>query len=239
MTVSLKDQGAVVIGASSGIGRATAAALAAEGARVIASARRADRLEELARGSNGAIVPVPADVTDRAQVAALVSEAKKRLGRIDLVVYATGENLPDRALEALPPEKWDMMISVNLTGAFNVTKELLPLLREQEGGLIVYVSSISARYPDVSGPSYQAAKRGLQGLALGTRVEERKNGIRTCVVYPGLVKTDLIKKRPKPTPQEHLDVALLAEDVADAVVGVAKLHPRATCTELEIVPSRL
>lgn len=239
MAVSLKGQAAIVLGASSGIGRACAAALAAEGAKVMASARREDRLTQLKKEASGTVEVCACDATDRAQVARLVSTTKEKFGRIDLVVYATGENLPDRAIEVLPPEKWDMMIGVNLTGAFNVTKALLPIYRQQNGGLIIYISSISAHVPDVSGVAYQASKRGLEGLAHGTRVEERKNGIRTCVIYPGLVKTDILKKRPKPTPQEHLDVALEPEDIADGVVAVAKLHPRAVVPEMELVPARL
>ena len=235
MSISLKGHIAVVIGASSGIGRATALALACEGARVVAAARREDRLRSLAAEADGAIEPFACDVTDRDQVGRLIAAA----GRFDLLVYATGENIPDRAIEALPPATWDRMLSVNLTGAFNCTKAALPAMKAAGGGLIVYVSSISARTPDVSGVAYQAAKRGLMGLAHGTRVEERKNGIRTCVVCPGLVDTDMLKQRPKPTPQDQLDVALQPEDVADAIVGVARLNPRAVVPELEILPSRL
>lgn len=242
MAVSLKDRSVLVVGASSGMGRATAAALASEGAQVTAAARRLDRLHDLAaqvHAVGGAIEIVCADVTDRVQVKRMVSAALERFGALDVMVYAAGTNIPDRAFAVLRPETWDMMLSVNLTGAFNCTYEVVPVMRAAGGGLIIYISTISVHVPDVSGAAYQASKHGLSGLAHAVRVEEKANGIRTSVIFPGLCRTELLDKRPAPTPPEILAKALEPEDVADAVLGVVRLHPRAVVPEMELLPSRL
>ncbi len=225
---------AIVVGASSGIGRATALALAAEGVRVIAAARREEKLGEL-RG----VEICATDVTDRSQVERLISTTLARFGKIDLLVYATGENIPARAMKVLTPETWDMMLAVNLTGAYNCTHAVLGSMRAAGGGLIVYISTISVHNPDVSGAAYQASKHGLSGLAHATRLEEKQNGIRTSVIFPGLFKTGMVNKRPVATPKEILDLALEPEDVAEAVVALARLNPRAVVPEMELVPSRL
>jgi len=97
----------------------------------------------------------------RAQVDALIAAALAKLGRIDILIYAAGANIPARAMRVLTPETWDMMLAVNLTGAFDCTRAVLPAMRTAGGGLIVYISSISAHEADASGAAYQAAKRGL------------------------------------------------------------------------------
>jgi NADP-dependent 3-hydroxy acid dehydrogenase YdfG len=242
MPVSLKGQTALVVGASSGMGRATVSQLAAEGVRVMAAARREQKLEELQHelSAQGLSIEIcPADITQRAQVEQLIDTTAERFGRIDILVYATGTNIPDRSLEVLSPETWEMMLQTNLTGAFLCTKLVLPIMREQKTGLIVYLSTGAVQMPDVSGVAYQASKHGISGLAHGTRVEEKEHGIRTTVIFPGLCDTEILTKRPTPTPRDVLDKALDPNDVAEAVLFVAKLDPRAVVPEIQIFPSRL
>jgi NADP-dependent 3-hydroxy acid dehydrogenase YdfG len=234
---SLMGKTAIVAGASSGMGRAIALALAADGMWVMAAARRAGKLAELRAAE---IETSVADVTDRAQCEALVQDAKARFGGVDLFVYAAGDNIPRRTIAELDPPTWEKMLAVNLTGAFHCTQAVLPAMRAAGGGLIIYISSIAAHVPDaVSGASYHAAKRGLIGLAHATRLEEKAHGIRTSVILPGLCRTELINKRPAPPPPEILARALEPEDVAEAVLAVARLHPRAVVPELELIPSAL
>ena len=129
------------------------------------------------------------------------------------------------------------MVEVNLNGAFYATHAVLPSMRSAGAGHLIYISSISGLVPDVSGAAYQAAKRGVVGLAHAIRVEEKQNGIRTCVICPGLVDTELLEKRPvKPAP-EVLAKALQSEDVAEAILFVAKLPPRAVVPELQLMPT--
>jgi NADP-dependent 3-hydroxy acid dehydrogenase YdfG len=240
--VSLKDERVLVVGASSGIGREAAKMFARDGARVYASARRAERLEALSKemGAEGhTLVYGTSDAASHESMEALAADAVAKLGGVDVMVYVTGTNTPNRAMTRLTREIWNELIEVNLNGAFSLTAALLPAMRTAGKGHLIYVSSISGKYGDVSGAAYQASKRGMFGLALAIRQEERQHGIRTCVVCPGLVDTELMEKRPVKPDAETLGKALQPEDVAEMIYGVAKLHPRAAVPELEIWPTVL
>ena len=227
-----------MVGASSGIGRATAVLFAREGAKVMAAARRAERLQAL-KEEVPSIETAVADASDAAAMEQLAAETAQRLGPIDIVVYNTGTNIKDRALTRLSAGLWDMMLSTNLNGAFYISRAVLPSMRERKAGHLIFVSSISGLIPDVSGAAYQAAKRGVIGLAHAIRVEEREHGIRTCVICPGLVDTEILENRPvKPTP-EVLAKALQPGDVAEAILAVAKLPARVAIPELQILPTVL
>jgi NADP-dependent 3-hydroxy acid dehydrogenase YdfG len=141
MEKALQDQVAVVVGSSSGMGRATALDFATAGARLVLAARSADQLEALAAEIGDQALACPTDVRDPASVEKLVATALEAFGRIDILVYATGTNIPERSLEVLSNETWDMMIGTNLTGAFYCTQAVLPTMRQQAGGLIIYLSS--------------------------------------------------------------------------------------------------
>jgi NADP-dependent 3-hydroxy acid dehydrogenase YdfG len=242
MPVSLNSQVALVIGASSGIGRATAVQLAGEGMSVMACARRKNRLQELEaelNAQNRKIAISEADAAKAADMHRVVRETHDQFGKVDILVYATGTNTPDRSLRRLRAEIWDTLIQVNLNGAYYATEAVLPLMREARSGYLIYVSSISGLAPDVSGAAYQASKRGLVGFSHAIRMEERENGIRTSVVCPGLVNTEILEKRPVKPTEDTLAKALVAEDVAELIVGIVKLHPRVDVPEVQIVPTYL
>jgi NADP-dependent 3-hydroxy acid dehydrogenase YdfG len=219
----LQGQVAIVVGSSSGMGQATARAFAAAGAKVVLAARRADRLEALAAQIGDSALVCATDVADTDQVERLIQQTVDAHGRVDILVYATGTNIPERALEVLSYETWNMMMATNLTGA----------------GLIIYLSSGCVQMPDVSGVSYQATKCGLSGLAHGTFKEEQDNGVRTTVIFPGLCDTPLVLQRPTPTPPEVVAKALQPEDVADACLYVATTPARARVPELVLLPAGL
>jgi len=209
---------------------------------VVASARRADRLRELETeaGNSGFSIRVQAaDASKADEMKKLVDDTQSSVGTIDMLVYAAGTNIPGRALNVLNPETWDMMLDANLNGAYYATYAVLPAMRAAGGGLLLYISSISGLMADASGASYQAAKRGLVGLAHAARYEERQNGIRTCVVCPGLVDTDLVQRRPVKPTREVLDAALQPEDVAEMILAIASLPPRAVVPEIQILPTTL
>ena len=201
-----------------------------------------DRLRELQQQlekEGHRIAIAPADAADASQMKKLAEKTNETLGPVSVLVYATGTNTPDRAMARLNPGIWDMMLSVNLNGAYYITDAVLPSMRERRSGHLIYISSISGLMPDVSGAAYQAAKRGLLGLSHAVRVEEKENGIRTCVVCPGLVDTEILDKRPvKPTP-EMLAKAMQPEDVAEAVLSIAKLPPRVSIPEVHVLPTVL
>src|ERR1035438_503377 len=148
MAVKLTNQVVLVIGASSGIGRETAILFAREGARVMAAARRKDRLRALQQelaAENAAIEIAVADASCVEDMEGLVRHTQERLGEIDIPVYNTGPNIKDRALPRLTPAIWDMMISVNLNGAYYATQAALPAMRRRGSGHLIYVASITSR----------------------------------------------------------------------------------------------
>jgi NADP-dependent 3-hydroxy acid dehydrogenase YdfG len=207
--------------------------------RVALAARNEKELNALAGELGEAAIPCPCDVTQPESVDIAVARVLEEFGAIDILVYATGTNIPDRSLEVLTGETWEMMMSTNLSGAFYATKAVLPQMRVQESGLIIYLSTGAVQSPDVSGVAYQASKHGMTGLAHGTFNEERDNGVRTTIIFPGLCDTPLVLKRPTPTPPEVLAKALQPEDVAEACLFVASLPSRTRIPELILLPSGL
>jgi len=242
MPVSLKDQAVLVVGASSGIGRDTAVLFAREGARVMAAARRKDRLTDLQQqlAKEGHPIEIAtADASLASQMEELGKKTLAKFGKLDIMVYVTGTNSRDRYLDKLTPKVWDELISVNLNGAFYATHAVLPSMRQNGGGHLIYIASISGIVPDVSGSAYQASKRGMIGLSHAVRVEEKEKGIRTCVICPGLVETEILEKRPVQPSAETLAKALQPIDVAEAILSVAKLPPRAVVPEMQLMPTYL
>jgi NAD(P)-dependent dehydrogenase (short-subunit alcohol dehydrogenase family) len=226
MTDPLAGRVVVVAGASSGIGRATATLLVARGMTVHAFARRKPDVA----GATGLAV----DVTDRPAV----DLAIKWIERVDALVYCAGTNLPKRRLGELTPEAWDELVATNLTGAFNLVHTSLAKLREAHGDIVI-VSSVSARWPDVSGPAYQAAKGGLSSFAHAVALEERERGIRVCAIEPGVVDTPILDKRPQPPDAAMRAQMLRPEDVAESIAFVLALPKRAAIPELVILPAAL
>jgi len=208
----------------------------------MASARRQDRLAELQRElaeENIDIGIASADASNPAAMEELATRTVEQFEKIDILVYASGTNTLDRAMNRLGTKSWDEVIGVNLNGAYYATRAVLPAMRERKSGHLIYIASISGIVPDLSGAAYQASKRGMLGMAHGIRVEEKVNGIRTCVVCPGLVDTEILEKRPVKPPPEMIANALQSDDVAEAVLFVAKLPARAAVPEIQLMPTVL
>ncbi|MBB1501353.1 SDR family NAD(P)-dependent oxidoreductase [Propioniciclava sp. MC1683] len=228
---------AVVTGASSGIGAATARALAAAGYRVVCAARRLDRMESLAAEIGG--VAVACDITDPAQVAALAEAVGDRC---DLLVNNAGgavglEPLADADLEA-----WETMFQTNVLGTGRVTKALLPAVEVAEG-TIVFVTSTAAEAAYEGGSGYNAAKAGERMLAGALRLELVGRPVRVCEVAPGLVHTEEFSLVRFGGDQAKADAAyagvpgpLVADDVADAIAWVATRPAHVNIDRLVIRP---
>jgi serine 3-dehydrogenase len=240
MPVSISGQVVVIVGASSGIGRAAAVLFAREGCKVVAAARREDRLQSLKKELASEQLEITirqADASNNEHMQELSRATLEQYGKIDILVVTSGINTPDRSMERLTPEIWNSLVDVNLNGAFYATYQFLPSMRKARAGHLIYISSVSGLFADVSGAAYQASKRGMLGLAHAIRMEEKQNGIRTSVICPGLVNTELVEKRPvKPSP-EVLAQALLPEDVAETILHIAKLPLRASIPELLMMPA--
>lgn len=223
---------ALVIGASSGIGAATALSLADLDWAVTAAARREDRLRDIAL-RNPKIRTTPLDVTD----ASALNDTIEQVGPLDALVYAAGWNFPDRELDVLNPEDWLHTFSVNVHGAFIATRAALPRMRLNGGGVIVYVSSISAVRADASGAAYQASKRALHGLAEAVNLEEAGHRLRASIVMPGLTKTDFNSLRRTPPSEAQRAGFLTSQNVADAIIFICQLPTSVMIPELTIVPT--
>lgn len=244
MTIAMPDplNGRVVLiaGAGSGIGRATAIAAAAAGAYVILAARNVAALEAVAAQisqAGGTALVAPCDLADHDEAQRLVATTLDAYGRLDMLVNSVGVNIPRRAIDELTVASWRLLIESNLTAAFNLTQAALPPMRRQRDGLIVHVSSISAKRGDRSGIAYQASKAGVEALARGTMEEERANGIRVSVIFPGMVDTPLLQRRPVPPPPEVLAQVLQPDDVAAACLFVMRLPARAHVSEVIMAPA--
>lgn len=231
-----------VMGASSGMGRATALRFAEKGAKVLLGARSSEKLDELAQeitSSAGEALYRAVDVRQRDQVESWFDWAVKEAGQVNVLVYATGTNAPNRAVNDVDVDTWNEIIETNLTGAFHCTQGVLPSMLEAKDGLIIYISSVSAKRADGSGIAYQASKRGLDGLAFGMLGELKASGIRATVIYPALTHTPLMQKRPQPPSQEVIEKALRPEDVAEACLFVAALPARVNVPEIVLSPTGL
>jgi len=236
--MELRDQTALVTGGGSGIGRAIALALAQEGCRVAITGRNVDRLRQAAAESGPNPVSYRAcDVSDRRQVAQLLTWFQSQWGDPHILVNSAGINVAKRRMAELDPQDWDHMIAVNLHGAFHCIQAVLPGMRRRKSGLIVNISSISGkRASKLGGVGYCASKFGITGLGTAVGLEERDNGIHVTNIYPGEVNTPILEQRPVPVPPEKRALILQPEDVAACVLTIAKLPPRALVPELVITP---
>jgi NAD(P)-dependent dehydrogenase (short-subunit alcohol dehydrogenase family) len=185
----------VVVGASSGIGRATAHQLASRGDRLVLAARSGDALEEtrqecVARGASGVLV-VPVDVGDREQVTRLFDESVARFDRVDVVVHAAAVLAYGR-FEDVPPDVFDKILQTNLVGTANVARSTLKVFDAQQGGSLVVVGSVLAKMVAPYLSSYSTGKWGVQGLVRTLQVEARaKPGVHVSLVSPGGVDTPI------------------------------------------------
>jgi len=222
-TYRLKGKVALVTGASRGIGTAIARALAAEGCRLILTARDAKKLEKVGRELKA--VTIAADVRDPVQVGEAFRELKKRFARLDIVVNNAGIGHGNQNVEELPYEVWRDVIATNLDGLFLVTHLALPLMKR--GGAIVNNLSIAAKRVFPGSSAYNASKHGALGLTDTLREELRPKGIRVIALLPGATDTDIWKTLWPEAPRQRM---LQPETVARAVVDALKL-PDGGCAE--------
>jgi NAD(P)-dependent dehydrogenase (short-subunit alcohol dehydrogenase family) len=160
-----------------------------------------------------------------------------RFGRVDALVNAAGTNTPVRSLAELSPENYHRLIDTNLNGAYYCTQAFLPTMREQRSGTIVnIISEAGLRANAKAGVAYVISKFGMTGLTQSINAEERRNGIRACVISPGEIDTPLLELRPSMPPPEARARMLQPEDVARCVLLAIELPPRAVIEELTVQP---
>jgi NADP-dependent 3-hydroxy acid dehydrogenase YdfG len=244
MATPLADRVVAITGASSGIGEATALALAAAGAKVALAARRSDRLEDIVRrieAAGGEAVAIPTDVADESQANAFVRTAAERFGRLDALVNNAGV-MQLGPIDGAPTDEWRRMVDVNIFGVLYCTHAALPIMREAGGGHIVNVSSVGGKVVGTYSGVYSLTKFGLGAFTEALRRESIAAGIRVTLVVPGSTATEL---------RSHTREEVLAEtvqafagvtpldpaDIAAAIVSALAQPPNVSVSEIVVRPS--
>jgi NADP-dependent 3-hydroxy acid dehydrogenase YdfG len=234
---------AVVTGASSGIGEATARALSAAGAAVALGARRADRLEALAADLEGRTFVREVDITDEGQATAFVRDAASELGRLDILVNNAGLMLLGPVTDQTTDD-WRRMVEVNLLGLLYCTHAALPLMAQHRSGDIVNVSSVAGRRAEAGAAVYNMTKFGVHAFSEALRQEALHAGIRVSTVAPGFVETELqghntnpLVRRTMERNREQIGEVLKAEDIAREIVHAVSLPSHVCINEIVVRPT--
>lgn len=245
MAGKLEGKVAIVTGASSGIGEATAIALADQGAQVVLAARRGELLKGLTErieASGGKALPIVTDITDETQVNNLVQKVKTELGRVDIVVNNAGIALLG-TIESGNPADWRRSFDINVLGLLYVTQAALPILKQQQSGHIVNISSVAGRTARAGIGVYNATKWGVNALSEALRQEVYKDNIRVTIIEPGLVDTGIDDHITDPISKQRIQerrqsiTPLQSEDIASAIVYAVTQPPRVNVNEILIRPT--
>jgi clavulanate-9-aldehyde reducatase len=243
----MADRVAVVTGASSGIGEATAKALAGEGYAVALAARRKERINEIAEqisADGGKALAIPTDVTDESSARALIQAAQDELGSLDVLVNNAGVMLLGPILGA-DVEHWQRMVEVNLLGLMYCTHASLPIMQEQGRGHIVNVSSVAGRTARFGSGVYNATKWGVGAFSESLRQEGANYNVRVTIIEPGFVDTELQAHNENPMVVETIEKnrqqigkVLQADDIANAIVYAVQQPEHVGINEVLVRPTR-
>lgn len=233
-------QCAIVTGASSGVGATTALTLAQAGWDVVIVARRADRLDDVSRQisrNGGSVRAFQGDLTDPLRAEMTMRDAWSWKGHVDALVNCLGTNVPERRLSSISIPDWDAILATNLSAVFYCVRHIVPLMRSRGTGWIVSVSSTAGNQPSaLAGAAYSASKAGLNALSAVINLEESSSGIRSCVILPGDIDTEILDKRPRvPGPDERAHM-LQPEDVAALIETILQQPPRVLVDEITVRP---
>lgn len=234
---ALNGKIAVITGASSGIGEATARLLAAEGVHVVLVARRQDRISELAKEIGEKATAIVADVSDARQVDVLFTQVRKTFGGLDLLLNNAGLGVQAAFVDSAL-EQWRNMIDTNVIGLLNCTHAAIPLMKGRTGSMIASISSTGGRYGVEGWSVYCATKYAVIGFHETLRKELGAEGIRVSVIEPGAVWTEFGHNVPQQALHDRRQVldALHAEDVAQAIIYAFAQPPRVLVQEILIRP---
>ena len=244
----MPDKVALVTGAGSGIGRAVAVALMGAGFHVVLAGRRREALEETANAgaANGVrTLPVPADITDPASVAALFGQARETFGRLDLLFNNAGISSPAVSLEDLAFDDWNQALATNLTGAFLCTQQAFRIMKAQSprGGRIINNGSIAATSPRPHQVAYAAAKHAITGLTKATSLDGRPHDIACGQIDVGNAATGRTERMKNGVLQADLSLApeptMDAAHVASAVAYMASLPLDANVQFMTVMATRM
>jgi NADP-dependent 3-hydroxy acid dehydrogenase YdfG len=245
MSHNIEGKVVVITGASSGLGEATARLLSAQGASVVLGARRIDRLRVLAdelSGRGGKALAVPTDVIQCDEVKRLVDAAVQTYGRIDVMINNAGL-MPQALLERLKIDEWNRMIDVNIKGVLYGIAAALPHMKQQRAGHFINVSSVAGHRVGPGFAVYAATKYAVRAISEGLRQEVKPYNIRTTVISPGAVATELPNTVTDPQAAERIrkfyaEVAIPAESFARAVAFAMSQPEEVDVNEILFRPTR-
>jgi NAD(P)-dependent dehydrogenase (short-subunit alcohol dehydrogenase family) len=239
------DRIAVVTGAGSGIGRASALALSSEGWSVVLAGRRKDALEETAAKAKSRTLVMPTDVGDPASVRALFARTKEAFGRLDLLFNNAGSGAPPVMLEDLTVEQWKAVVDANLNGVFYCTQEAFKLMKAQDprGGRIINNGSISAHAPRPNSSPYTSTKHAVTGLTKSASLDGRKYDIAVGQIDIGNAETPLAARMKNGVPQANGQIVpeplMDVEHVARAIVHMASLPLDANVLFMTVMATKM
>ena len=223
---------AIVTGAGRGIGRATALALAREGANVVLAARSVSEIEAVAdeiRRAEQESLPVPTDVSNKSEVESMVEQALDRFGKVDILVNNAGVAIHN-PIPLIREEDWDLNIAVNLKAVFLCTQAVFGHMCEQGHGHIVNVSSLAGKHPGARYGAYATAKSGVTGFTGVTNAEGRPYGVKATLVQPGPVDTRMRRDNH----EDELSKLAQPEDVADLILLAVTQPPQVHTPTLDL-----
>ena len=226
----------IVTGASHGLGRGIAQALAREGSSVVLAARSADQLREASdeiAAFGGRALPLTVDLRDEAQIDGLFAETLRAFGRLDILVN-NAALLEGAPLDQFPTALWEQAIAVNLTAPFLCTRAAFRIMKGQGSGRIVNVASISAQRVRPHSASYSATKHALWGLTQVTALEGRAHGIACSCIYPGNIRTEARSTADSDFNREPM---MTVAEVAEAVLFIVSQPPHVNLLELTMLPT--
>ena len=239
----LDGQVAIVTGGGTGIGRAAALLLAAEGARVVIAGRRRPPLDEVVaeiEQAKGVCVARAADLSRTAEADGLARFTLERYGRVDVLVNNAGHSSKVRNVRYVDEREWESVLAVNLTGVYKLTQAVLPGMIERGGGTIVTVSSLAALKPGlIGGAPYGAAKAAVRNLMGHVHTVLRNNGIRATTILPAEVDTPILDNRPLVPDAKARATMMQPEDVARAILLCVTLPARTVIEEIIMSPTIL
>ena len=239
MAQSLENKVVLITGASSGIGAATARALAELGCKLALAARREDRLEALAADLTTETLSLKTDVTNAEDITRMVERTVAHFGRIDVLFANAGLYIPGEAAEG-DPDAWAQLIEVNINGVLRSVRAVLPHMMAQKSGDILVTSSISGFVDIHWEPVYSASKHAVQSFVHTLRRQVAPHNIRVGAVAPGMVANELwgFEDPAEIDAKVNEHASLTSEDVAEAVVFMLSRPPHVTIRDLVLVPQQ-
>lgn len=245
MTSNTSGKVVVITGASSGIGEATARLLSAAGAYVVLGARRLDKLTALAKeitDAGGKVEVVQTDVTNRQDVKALVEKAVEVFGRVDVLINNAGI-MPNSRLDQLQVDDWERAIDINLKGTLYGIAAALPFMKDQKSGHIINVSSISGHRVSPASAVYSATKFAVRAISEGLRMEMTPYNIRSTIISPGPVDTDLPSSVTDPATAERIrkihEMAIPVESLAETIAFAINQPEAVDINEIVVRPTAM